>query len=145
MSQSILSLAALVCISLLTLSFKRGETQRALWESRSEIEAQAATLGAALLDAAEFAPPGGAPPGHVRLGRSLPLDHWSGRRDTIGVPFDGDTLRFLVRPTVDVVRKEGGEFVATHEPSPFRRLRLDIRGPLGTRAKMVRIYAQPSL
>lgn len=142
MNQSILALAALLCITLLAYNVQKQGIERDRWSLRAEVEAQAATLGAKLLDAAASAPLlGGGTQGQA-LGRGLPLADWEGRRDTVNVPFDRGELQFVVLADVDTVQKHGQEFVVSPLPSPYYRLRLDIEGPLDTRAQMERVYTR---
>lgn len=142
MTQSILALAALLCITLLAYNAQQQSIERNRWSLRAEVEAQAATLGAQLLDAAASAPVTGGGTHGLDLGQDLPLLDWDGRRDTVRVPFDQSELQFVVRSAVDTVQKRGQEFVTSALPSPYHRLRLSIEGPLDTRAQMERVYTR---
>ena len=152
MNQSLLALAALICVTLLAFSSYRARHHQERWAARGEVEARAATLGAELLDMAALAPAGRqdvdpAAAGErtatesAALGPDLPLSDWGGREDSVAVTLHGRPLLFVVRATVEAVEKAGGVFVPSPTPGPYYRLRLDIAGALDVRTTVERVYS----
>jgi hypothetical protein len=146
MRQVILAVAALAGVLLFSYNGRKMAHLHSVDTMRGEVTMEATTLGTRLLDFAgslSVVDPVSRD-SLMHIEQAGALDDLDGAQQAYVVPMEGGTITLDVTVEVEPVEKQADEYIPAPSTAPFRRVAIEVAGPLGVRVVLDRIYARHS-